>query len=185
MYAYYALRALKYKIPRKLSMLLTTLQIFQMFFYLYVNGYSFYKIGQGLPCRPVAVHEASSAFQGAQPAQYVRPARHDIQKRSSKRGEDSDEVESTRSMYNKFLRFRAKKKKQGYTADEIKAKFIQEKNLTSKQIADMEPFFIASGRRGRRGAESYIVRIGASRRSFDSERRPSKYDQSLRIFQGQ
>ncbi|CAG7730265.1 unnamed protein product, partial [Allacma fusca] len=50
MYPYFALRALKYKIRRKLAMALTSLQILQMFIYLYINGYSFYKMGQGLPC---------------------------------------------------------------------------------------------------------------------------------------
>ncbi|CAG7830993.1 unnamed protein product [Allacma fusca] len=49
MYTYYALRALKYRIPRRLAMTLTTLQIFQMICYIFVNGYSLYKMGQANP----------------------------------------------------------------------------------------------------------------------------------------
>jgi elongation of very long chain fatty acids protein 6 len=50
MYSYYALRALKVRIPRKLSMALTTLQILQMFVALGLNFSSVYFMAKGLPC---------------------------------------------------------------------------------------------------------------------------------------
>jgi elongation of very long chain fatty acids protein 6 len=50
MYAYYALRALKVQIPRKLSMALTTLQILQIAFCGYANYVSMSAMSHGLPC---------------------------------------------------------------------------------------------------------------------------------------
>ncbi|CAG7830397.1 unnamed protein product [Allacma fusca] len=50
MYTYYALRALKIKIPRRVAMLMTILQISQMVLYCFVNLYSLFEIGQGRPC---------------------------------------------------------------------------------------------------------------------------------------
>jgi elongation of very long chain fatty acids protein 6 len=50
MYAYYALRALKISVPRKLSMMLTTVQILQLAFGIYANYVSIAAMRQGIPC---------------------------------------------------------------------------------------------------------------------------------------
>ncbi|XP_044751224.1 elongation of very long chain fatty acids protein 6-like [Coccinella septempunctata] len=50
MYSYYALRCLKFKLPKQISMIITTLQILQMVIAFSVNIYAFYLIQQGIEC---------------------------------------------------------------------------------------------------------------------------------------
>ncbi|CAG7815810.1 unnamed protein product [Allacma fusca] len=51
MYSYYALKALKVKIPRRFAKSLTTIQITQMFVITYVNFASVYFMAQRHPCK--------------------------------------------------------------------------------------------------------------------------------------
>ncbi|CAG7633529.1 unnamed protein product [Allacma fusca] len=51
MYPYYALKAVKVKIPKRASKAITRIQILQMFAGLYVNFYGFYYLASGRPCQ--------------------------------------------------------------------------------------------------------------------------------------
>ncbi|CAG7723987.1 unnamed protein product [Allacma fusca] len=51
MYSYYALKAMKIKIPRKISQALTTLQIVQLTLGMYIASATMYFLAQGRPCR--------------------------------------------------------------------------------------------------------------------------------------
>ncbi|CAG7713198.1 unnamed protein product [Allacma fusca] len=51
MYSYYALKALKVKIPKRFAKSLTTLQIIQMFMVIYINFSSVYFMAMGRPCK--------------------------------------------------------------------------------------------------------------------------------------
>lgn len=50
MYTYYAVRCLNFKLPKQVSILITTLQILQMFIAFLVNIYVFWQIQQGNEC---------------------------------------------------------------------------------------------------------------------------------------
>ena len=50
MYSYYTLRALRFRIPKQVSMVITSMQLTQMIIGLTINIYSYKLLRQGLPC---------------------------------------------------------------------------------------------------------------------------------------
>ena len=61
MYTYYCFRALGFKFPKSVAMLITTLQILQMFVGLYVSSYSFAQKLAGFPCK-ISLNESIFCF---------------------------------------------------------------------------------------------------------------------------
>ena len=61
MYTYYCFKALGFKLPRLVSVIITTLQILQMFIGLYVSSYCFAQKLAGLPCK-ITLNESIFCF---------------------------------------------------------------------------------------------------------------------------